>query len=374
MSSESRRPSEPRLLRTIREDVRTVHADLRRKGFRRTFRQTLGELEEFYLSSERKQRLAGMGPVRRWFYFAGWLLKSLFLKLTPARRILLVVGLFLLATSFQFDVGGTRVSVTNAPGIGLACFLLVLLLELKDKLLVRDELEAGRAVQQALMPAGAPRIAGWDVHLVTRSANEVGGDLVDAMPVGAGRVALVLADVAGKGLPAALLTAKLQATWRALAPDSASLEDLGERINRILNRDSVPGRFSTFVYVEVTEDAGLVRLLNAGHMPPLVVRGASVEELPRGGLALGLTPAASYAEQRVDLAPGDLLLVYTDGVTEAMNAAGEFFGDERLRALLSQVAGQAAEQVTAGIEAAVDAFVGEAPTHDDISLLVMRRG
>ena len=223
------------------------------------------------------------------------------------------------------------------------------------------------------MPDRAPVLAGWDVWLYTRSANDVGGDLVDYLQIDAMRLGVMLGDVAGKGLPAALLMAKLQATLRALASGAASLGHLGGEVNRILNRDGLPNRFATLVYLEITPESGHVRLLNAGHMPPLVVRHTHVEEMLTGSIALGMVAAAAFAEQDVDLQPEDMLVVYSDGITEAMNATEEFFGDERLRAAALAAPSATAAQAGAGILDAVDAFVGDATVHDDISLAILKR-
>jgi len=373
MSKTTAPPTEPKLIATLRQDLRDVHTSLKTHGFRPLGR-SFSELEEFYLSSTRKQQLAAMNPVKRWFVMAWWLLKSLFFKLTPARRVMLVAGLVLVVSSGRTTFGSTNVQVSfNVPLAGVTLILLVLMLELKDKLLARDELEAGRAVQRALMPDQSPAIPGWNVFLYTRSANDVGGDLVDVLRLDAARYAISVADLAGKGLPAALLMAKLQATIRALAPDAASLPDLARRVNRTLHRDGIPGSFATMVYVELTADSPRIRLVTAGHMPPLVLRGRTFEELPRGALALGVMADVTYAQQDVDLAPGDTLLVYTDGVTEAMDRNGDFFGDERLRALLPSLAGLDAAGTAGRILGAVDAFVGDAPPHDDVSLAVVRR-
>jgi serine phosphatase RsbU (regulator of sigma subunit) len=366
-------PTEPKLIATLRQDLRDVHTSLKTHGFRPLGR-SFSELEEFYLSSTRKQQLAAMNPVKRWFVMAWWLLKSLFFKLTPARRVMLVAGLVLVVSSGRTTFGSTNVQVSfNVPLAGVTLILLVLMLELKDKLLARDELEAGRAVQRALMPDQSPAIPGWNVFLYTRSANDVGGDLVDVLRLDAARYAISVADLAGKGLPAALLMAKLQATIRALAPDAVSLPDLARRVNRTLHRDGIPGSFATMVYVELTAESPRIRLVTAGHMPPLVLRGRTFEELPRGALALGVMADVTYAQQDVDLAPGDTLLVYTDGVTEAMDRNGDFFGDERLRALLPSLAGLDAAGIAGRILEAVDAFVDDAPPHDDVSLAVVRR-
>ena len=363
----------PRLFTTIRQDMGRVTTDVRRTGLKGTVGRTFDDLREFYLTTEDRERLAGMGRVRRGIYFAWWLLKSLFFKLTPARRVLLLVAFIALANG-DATYSSERFRLSFGVGwVGVVLVLLVLALELKDKLLAREELEAGRAVQMALMPAPEPVLEGWQIWLFTRPANDVGGDLVDFLRMDALRAFVVLGDVAGKGLPAALLMAKLQATLRALAPEFTSLSEIGARVNTILSRDGLPNRFATLVYLEVTPTSGRVRVLNAGHMPPLVVRVSGSSELPRGSFALGMLPGASYEEQDVNLNIGDTLIAYSDGLTEAMNAAGDFFGDERLAALLPAVPTLSVARAGERIVAAVDAFVGAAPRHDDLSVVILRR-
>lgn len=365
---------EPNLLATLGQDARHLWNDVQRTGFKRTIERTFLDLQEFYLGAHSRDRLLGMGKIRRALYLAVWLLKSLFLKLSPARRILLALSFVLMwqATSVESRGGTTQIS-SSFPFLAIVTLLLILMLELKDKLLAREELEAGHSVQRALMPDPSPSIPGWDVWLFTRSANDVGGDLVDYLPLDQQRYGLVLGDVAGKGLPAALLMAKLQSTLRALAADESSLASLGQKMNRILCRDGLPNRFATLVYLELATRSGDVRVLNAGHPPPLVLRGTTLEELPNGAMALGMLPDAIFSEQRVELADGDVLLVYSDGVTEAMNGDDAFFGDERLRARVPALARMAAEGIGTGVVAAVDAFVGDRRPHDDLSLVVLRR-
>jgi phosphoserine phosphatase RsbU/P len=235
---------EPSLLRTLSQDAQHIWKEVQRHGFRRTINRTFVELQDFYLDADARERLPAMGKVRRAIYLVTRLLKSLFFKLTPARRILfaLSVVLMLQATSVERHGETTHISI-HFPFLGIVTLLLILMLELKDKLVARSELEAGRSVQRALMPDQSPKVPGWDVWLFTRSANDVGGDLVDYMPVDNQRFGIALGDVAGKGLPAALLMAKLQATLRALAVEETSLVTLGQKTNRILCRDGLPNRF-----------------------------------------------------------------------------------------------------------------------------------
>jgi hypothetical protein len=374
MAVRSTPPSEPPLFRTLGQDAQNIWKDIHRTGFRRTFARTFEDLQAFYLSEHSRSRLLQMGRVKRVLFLAAWLLKSLFLKLTPARRILLVIAFFFMWEAISFRHGGDGSEVIiRFPFWAILVLLLILMLELKDKLVARNELEAGRSVQQALMPQPNPAIRGWDLWLFTRSANDVGGDLVDYLQLDAQRFGVVLGDVAGKGLPAALLMAKLQATLRALATETDSLADLGAKMNRILCRDGLPNRFATLVYLEVRPASGSVRILNAGHMPPFVVRKAAVEVLGAGAMALGMLPDAAFSEQQVDLGEGDVLVAYSDGLSEAMNARDEFFGEDRLRALLTDQWSGPSERVGERIVAAVNAFVGDARPHDDLSLVILRR-
>jgi sigma-B regulation protein RsbU (phosphoserine phosphatase) len=167
--------------------------------------------------------------------------------------------------------------------------------------------------------------------------------------------------------------AKVQSTLRALLPDAGSLSDLGARVNRILYRDGLPNRFATLVYLEPRLDSGRVRVLNAGHMPAVLVTDRTYEELPRGGFALGMMPEAAFVEQHADLRRGEMLLVHSDGLTEAMNGEGEFFGEERLRALLPGLAARSARDAGTKLLAAVDEFVGDTRPFDDLSLIVLKR-
>jgi sigma-B regulation protein RsbU (phosphoserine phosphatase) len=295
------------------------------------------------------------------------------MKLTPARRIMLALALVLLVTGMQrIEIRTSRVDL-RFPFFGSLLLFSVLVLELKDKLTARDELEAGRKVQLALSPSEDPDIPNWDVWLYTQPANDVGGDVIDHLPLGARSHSVALGDVAGKALPAALLSVKLQATLRALAPQFSSLADLGSAMNRILYRDGLPTRFASLVYLVLDGDSGKVRVLNAGHMPPLLVRGNSVTPSERGGMVLGIMPEASFTEQHLELEMDDVLVVYSDGVSEAQNEQGDFFGDDRLFDLAKAPSGGTSRAIGVRILEAVEGFIGHAPQSDDISLMVLRR-
>ncbi len=362
--------SAPGLLATLRADFRKSFGDARRAGYAHTVSQTFTDLEGYYLSDASRQALAAMNPVRRFIYRVWWLVKALFFKLAPGRRVLLAIGLVALLVSLLQN-GGAQ----NNPHIALiggACVLLVLMLELREKLLAHDELAEGRAVQKALLPKTTPAIEGFRIWLDTTPANDVGGDIVDVLRAEDGRFYLMLGDVAGKGLGAALLAARLQATFRALAPSASTLAAVGDQLNRIFHRDGPSNRFATLVVLAGQPGSPTLRVLNAGHPPPLIARNGDVTAVPSGGPALGIIAGARYAEHEVTLSPGDTLLVYSDGVTEAMNADGDLFGEDRLISSFRMLARTALTDVGPGLQAVVRQYEGDARPHDDVSIIVVR--
>jgi hypothetical protein len=361
------------LFRSYREFRKTVSSDFREGKIKDNVRRDLRDLYDFYIDEDRKTRLAQMGRFRRWIWRLGWLLWNLILKLSPARRILLLIALMLVFFGgFSYESEHFTVNF-NMRVFSFLILLFILMLELKDKLLARDELAIGRAVQTALLPDDNPDQPGWDIWLFTRPANDVGGDLIDYLHFQDGRLGIMLGDVSGKGLGAALLMAKLQATLRAIATDAESPKSIGERANKILCRDGLPGRFATLIYLEIKPDAGDVEIMNAGHMPAIAARESSVEELPPVALPLGVGPDAAFFDQQIAAAQGDMLLAYSDGLTEARNRSGEFFGEGRVRDLITRLRARSAAEAGRHILNEVESFVGDERLDDDLSLAVLKR-
>ena len=198
----------------------TLKSDIYDQGLFKNLINDLKDIIDFYLAPSSKEMLKKMNPIKRLFFYIFWILKSMILKLNPVRRLLLLIGILFLLTANNISFGSHNSSVTsNWDQVGGALMLIVLMLELKDKLLAKDELSAGRKIQEALMPEQNPYLDGWSVWLYSQPANEVCGDLVDFVKIDDNRSLILMADVAGKGLNAALVTAKLQAMIRALAPD-----------------------------------------------------------------------------------------------------------------------------------------------------------
>lgn len=341
---------------------------------KQTVRRDFRDAKEFFLEEERLVQLDGMGRFRRWFFTVIWLFKSLYLKLTPVRRILLVISLFLILINVSGTFGKSNIHVdSNLKVAGGIILLFVLMLELKDKLLARDELVAGRSVQEALLPESRPIIPGWDVWLYSKPANDVGGDLIDTLNLGKGCYGLTLGDVSGKGLPAALLMAKLQSTLRALVSECDSIATLGKKINEIFYRDTVPKSFASLIYLELKCDSDLLKMLNAGHIPPVIKKKEKIKFIEKGDRALGISPHSEYSVKMIQLRKDDILAIYSDGVTEAQNEAGEFFGNDRLFQMLSKAESTDSAKLGESVVQAVEDFVGDAPRHDDLSLVLVRK-
>jgi serine phosphatase RsbU (regulator of sigma subunit) len=353
--------------------TKTILNDIRSGGIRQTLRQDFKDIYQFYLDKDTRERLSKMGRIRRWMHLSWWLLKSLFFKLAPVRRILFVIAIILFIVG-RSNIQNDNVQIdVNFNMLSFIVIVIILMLELKDKWLAHDELSAGRAVQIALMPQKNPVLEGWDIWLYTQPANDVGGDLVDYLYLDQSRLQIALADVAGKGLGAALLMAKLQATLRALAPNFKSLGELGVQVNEILCRDGLPNRFASLVYLEIMANSNKVRLLNAGHMPPILICNRKIEEMPKGKPALGLHKKSKYSEQRITLKPNEMMIIYSDGITEAQNEQGQFFGEQRFLNLLLKLNGLTVDEFGKRIIREVERFVGEAHRHDDVSLVILRK-
>ena len=360
MPSQQSRPQT--IFSTIKDDIRNTHAF-------RTLKKESNEIKDFYLTDKQREQLKNISRGKRTFYIAGWVLKAMFFKLTPLRRLLFVIGVVMILT-VRVNENGTAVGGNGL--IGGALLVLVILLELKDKLLAHDELQEGRHIQELLMPERTPNINGWSAWLYTRSANEVCGDLIDFLRMEDGRVGIAVADVAGKGLHAALLTTKLQATIRALAFDKQSLPSLVQNVNTIFHRDSPSHIFASLLYAELTENESTLRFVNAGHFPAMVVRSGIVEETGKGDAALGLMRTAVFAEHSVLLNGGDLFVIYSDGLTEAKSEAGNFFGKERFVKLLQSAKGTP-QQVGELILREVDWFIGMNDPSDDLSIIILQK-
>jgi sigma-B regulation protein RsbU (phosphoserine phosphatase) len=237
------------------------------------------------------------------------------------------------------------------------------------------ELDEARRIQGKLLPSTMPEIDGWEIATSWQPAAGVGGDCYDALAFGPSRLALSIADVVGKGIPAALLMSNLQAAVRAFATDSAQPGELCQQVNRILCGNIAEGRFISFFYCVVDNDLGSLAYANAGHHPPILVRGTgSVERLTHGGAVLGVFGDAVYDQGSVAVGSGDRLILFTDGITEARRAADDLhddeFGEARLIELAVRHRGCSAQALQSRLAEAVAAFTDGA-FQDDATLIVL---
>jgi phosphoserine phosphatase RsbU/P len=354
---------------------KTFRSDFRQTKIREEFKSEYKDLKQYFLSSERKEELADMHPLKKIFIPPWWIIKAMYFRLTPFRRILLIVGLIILLLSWDLQTGkeGTSFSMDLSAMLSGIIFLFILALELKDKLLAKTELEEGRAIQLALMPEQSPKVNGWDIWLYTRSANDVGGDLLDFIQIEEDRYGIAVGDVAGKGLSAALLMSKLQASIRAIAYDSLSLSSLGEKLNTIFHRDSPAKIFASLLFSELKSENGEINFINAGHFPPIIVRRNNIEKNQKNAPALGLLQDASFEEQNILLNQNEFVIIYSDGLTEAENEAGDFFGEARLVDLLKNKENFSSLQLGEMILTKVDYFVNKFPAHDDLTLAILKK-
>jgi phosphoserine phosphatase RsbU/P len=311
---------------------------------------------------------------------AGQLFWAMMNKLTPARRVLLLVALaLLLLSSVQFQFGDNNRLEIKSEFIAALLFLLLLSLELADKVIMKRDLEIAREIQTWLVPSEPPMIPDAEVAFWTRAQNSVAGDYYDAFyPMNdgdtGGKLMLVIADVAGKSVPAALLMATLQASLRTLASEGISLVQLTERLNRYACAHSLNGqRFTTAIVALYDPATRHLEYVNAGHNSPVLRRtNGGVDRLQSSSLPFGISPDAVFSSDSVDLQPGDTLILFTDGVVEAFNSAGEEFSDSRWINVIRTLPKLSAQETLGQLMKSVEEFVGATRQSDDITCLVLQ--
>ena len=305
------------------------------------------------------------------------------LKLTPARRaiygVALLASLIGLVELFQEVHFLLIPHPAFAPGTLwlLAGFLLVnllVLLEVADRLSLKNDLEIAREIQQSMLPRAAYRAPGIEAFGMTRPANTVGGDFYDIMTLPDGRLLLALGDVAGKGSPAALLMALLLAMMRTLVDEGLEGADLVARLNVQVGKHAPRSRFVTLFVAVLTPSTGALVYVNAGQNPPLLRRGNGVyERLRAGGMALGMFEDATYTAGSVDLDAGDVLVMYSDGITEAEDGFDQPFDEAGVQAVVDGPGWASAKELGWALFQAVETHSQERRLLDDLTVLVARR-
>jgi sigma-B regulation protein RsbU (phosphoserine phosphatase) len=245
--------------------------------------------------------------------------------------------------------------------------------EARQKRSLEQELELAWEIQRALLPRSMPEMKGVEAAAYMRPSRSVGGDLYDLVPLGPARLGVAIGDVSGKGTPAAILMASLYASFRSLTRGALNLPQIMARLNDLLCENTGVGRYATFFYGVLDRSQMLLHYSNAGHFPPLLLRpGEEPRLLTEGGIVLGWLPGSAYQEGQVELEPGDVLLLYTDGLIEAEDAAGEMFGEERIADVAATVIGRNAREVLEELRIAVETHCGDREVGDDLTMVVLR--
>lgn len=368
----------PKLGDRARTFIDTYTRDLTARDLQRVFTRETRDMVSFFTQGTDQERVTWRGLLRHPFRNARQFFLAFALRLTPARRLLYAIAIVALVLGIVDMVSLASVSERWDDGLWklLVAFVLVnllLLLEVADRLTLKNDLTVARDIQRAMLPAGTFTVNGFEAHGETEPANTVGGDFYDILPRTDGRVLLVLGDVAGKGTPAALLMALFLAMTRTLLDDELAPAEFAHRLNEQLMRHSPRSRFITAFIALCDPRTGDVRYVNAGQNPPMVRRAPGrVDWLAPTGMALGLSRKATYAEASLTLGPGDLLVAYSDGVTEAESPAGASFDEEGLLGLADDLASLSAALVARRLIDEVKAHTDDARLGDDLTVLIAR--
>lgn len=302
-------------------------------------------------------------------------------KLSPARRVMLLLALALLLFNPEFNFStnnGNHIIGFDFRLYGGLLMFFLLILEVADRVVMKRDLQIAREIQSWLLPATPPPVPGMEIAFATRPANTVAGDFYDVFPrpgqTEGQSYLIAVADVAGKSIPAALLMATFQASLKTLSATASSLAELVIGMNRYACSNSQGGlRFTTAFIGEYEPGPRTLSYINAGHNQPILRRkSGTIERLDAGGLPLGIKADAPYETAAVTLQAGDWLIVFTDGVVEAVNDAGVEYGEEPLIGILSGGEDLPPAKMLSRIMVNLDSFVGTTPQQDDITCLVIK--
>src|SRR5208283_4189198 len=305
-------------------------------------------------------------------------------KLTPARRVLLVLALILLfgfsEFGFSYSGGGEKHLVFDTHILGGLLLLLLLLLELADRVVMKRDLEIAKDIQAWMLPGAPLQIPGYQIAYATRPANTVAGDYYDVIlrpgrSLSEDRILFVVADVAGKSIPAAMLMATFQASLRTLSSSGQPLAELVAGVNHYSCSNTMGGvRFTTAFFAELDSETGNLVYVNAGHNVPILRKASGVlERLEAGGIPVGIFENTAYQVGTARLERGDWLVIFTDGVVEAVNTKDVEYGEPELIRLVDRESGSAPAELLRSLMAGLDQFVGNTPQHDDITCLLLKR-
>ena len=372
----------------------TYTRDLKAEDLQRLFTRDTREAYRFFTRHLDPDALKGLPWHKRAIAHARAVFMAFTMKLSPARRVVfgsaLVLALIGLINLFR---GIGLIEVAAFPIVGgvgipgpifrqgtwslLFAFLLMnllVLLEVADRLSLKNDLEIARDIQQAMLPSGLYDAPGVETVGFSRPANTVGGDFYDILPLDDGRLIVTVGDVAGKGSPAALLMALLLAMLRTLVDEKLEPAELVARLNVQVSRHAPGTRFITLFYAVFDPRTGELTYVNAGHTAPLLLRNdGSIERLTEGGIALGMFAHSTYETGHATIQPNELVATYSDGITEAENPKGQPFDESGLESTLRANRGLEISAVGSAVVRAVELYTADTRLADDLTILLLRR-
>ena len=385
---------------TARDFFDTYTKDFSKEDLGKLFTYETPEAYRFFARGINTAELDGLPRHQRAIKYVQAFFMAFTMRLSPARRVIYgaalamcVIGLLELfdgfgVTSYRllFPLNFIRVGVPGpvfADGtlwllLGFLLMNLLVLLEVADRLSLKRGLEVAREIQQAMLPDGMWSGAGIEAFGLTKPANTVGGDFYDILPRPDGTVIVALGDVAGKASPAALLMALLLAMMRTLVDEGLSIAELVKRLNVQVGKHAPPSRFITLFVASYDPRTGQVQFVNAGQTPPLLRRrNGAIERLSTGGIALGMFEGSTYEAGTIRLDPGDAIVMYSDGITEAEDPAGLPFDEAGLERTLALYPGTFPEATAASVGQAifdaVERHRRDSRLSDDLTVLVLSR-
>jgi serine phosphatase RsbU (regulator of sigma subunit) len=385
---------------TKRAFFETYTKDLPKEGSGKLFTYETPEAYRFFARGINTAELEGLPWHRRVVKYIQGFFLAFTMRLSPARRVIyglalaasvlgllqLFNGLGIVTIRLPFPLHFVRIGLpgpifahgTLALLIGFLLMNLLVLLEVADRLSLKRDLEVAREIQQAMLPDGMWSGTGVEAFGLTKPANTVGGDFYDILPRPDGTVIVALGDVAGKASPAALLMALLLAMMRTLVDEGLTISALVKRLNVQVARHAPPSRFITLFVASYDPRTGLLQFVNAGQTPPLLRReNGSIERLSTGGIALGMFDGSTYTAGTAHLNPGDAVVMYSDGITEAEDPTGVPFDEAGLERTLALYPGTFPEATAASVGQAifdaVERHRRDSRLSDDLSVLVLSR-
>jgi phosphoserine phosphatase RsbU/P len=381
-----------------REFISRYTHDLTSDDLGKLFTRETPEAYRFFARGINTAELEGLPWYHKVLRYAQGFFLAFTMRLSPARRVMYGIALALSVIGLLqlfAGVGLARVPIVPffvnlrvpAPVFangtmwllgGFLLMNLLVLLEVADRLSLKRDLEVAREIQQAMLPDGTWSGPGVEAFGLTKPANTVGGDFYDILPRPDGTVLVALGDVAGKASPAALLMALLLAMLRTLVDEELPLPALVQRLNLQVTRHAPPSRFITLFLASFNPSTGRLLFVNAGQTPPLLRRqNGSIERLTSGGVALGMFAGSIYEAGEVHMQPGDALLLYSDGLTEAESPDGIPFDEAGLERTLALYAGayqkSAAAELGRAVFDAVERHRRDQRLSDDLTVLVLSR-